>query len=188
MSAADFLFTRSVQRILGAVLADPSRTFYIKELVDIADRGNGGVQRQIEKLLQAGVLVEQPRRGRQRVVCVNTDFFLYPELVNIARKSFGLREPLLRALEPFTADIDEAFVFGSIAKGSDSARSDVDLAVIGRAPLLEVSEALLAAEQEIGRPIHLSLYAPEEWQELVANDTIVARIAQSPKLEVIKHA
>ncbi len=188
MSAADFLFTRSVQRVLAAVLADPPRAFYIRELVILADSGNGGVQRQIEKLLQAGVLVEEPRRGRQRLVRANTGFFLYPELVSIARKSFGLREPLLRALEPFTADIEEAFVFGSVAKGADTVHSDVDLAVIGRAALADISMALLAVEQEIGRHVHLSLYEPDEWQELVANDSVVAQIARSPKLELIKHA
>jgi predicted nucleotidyltransferase len=188
MSSADFLFTRTVQRVLAATLPSPSKSFFMRELVALANGGKGNAQRQIEKLIEAGVLLEDERRGRQRSIRANTEFFLYPELSSIARKSFALREPLLRALAPFEADIEEAFVFGSIAKGADTARSDIDLAVIGRASLAELSAAMLAVEQELGRPVHLSLYDPDEWRELVAADPVMAQIAQSPKLGLIKHA
>lgn len=188
MSSADFLFTPTVQRVLGATLANPDRSFLLSELLDLAAGGRGGAQQQIERLLQAGVLTEEPRRGRQRSIRANKNFFLFEELSSIARKSFGVKEPLMRALEPFRDDIQEAFVFGSVAKGSDTSRSDIDLAVVGRVSLREATNALLQVEQELGRPIHLSLYDPEEWEELVSNDPVVARIAEGPKLELIPHA
>ena len=188
MSSADFLFTPTVQRVLGATLANPERSFLLSELLNLASGGRGGAQQQIERLIEAGVLVEEPRRGRQRSIRANKDFFLFEELSSIARKSFGVKEPLTRALEPFEADIEEAFVFGSVAKGSDTGRSDIDLAVIGHASLRDVTNALLKVEQELGRPVHLSLYDPEEWAELVSNDPVVARIADSPRLELIRHA
>jgi uncharacterized protein len=188
MAAADFLFTPTVQKVLGATLSHPGKTFTLRELIALAAKGRGGTQQQIEKLLEAGVLLEEPRRGRQRSIRANTEYFLYPELSSIMRKSFGVREPLCRALEPFVKDIEEAFVFGSVAKGSDSAASDIDLAVIGRASLMELTTAISKVEKELGRPIHLSFYDPEEWRELVATDPVVARINESPKLELIHHA
>jgi predicted nucleotidyltransferase len=160
----------------------------LSELLTIAAGGRGGAQQQIERLLHAGVLMEESRRGRQRTIRANKDFFLFPELSSIARKSFGLKEPLLRALQPFAADIEEAFVFGSVATGSDTGRSDIDLAVIGRASLRELTNVLHQVEQELGRPIHLSLYDPEEWRQLVADDHVVAQIAQGPRLELMRHA
>jgi len=188
MGAADFLFTPTVQKVLGATLSHPDRAYTLRELMALAGMGRGGTQQQIEKLLEAGVLVEEPRRGRQRSIRANTDYFLYPELRSIARKSFGVKEPLCRALEPFAGDIEEAFVFGSVAKGSDSSRSDIDLAVIGRASLMELTAAISEVERELGRPIHMSFYDPEEWRELKATDPVVARINESPKLELINHA
>ena len=187
MSSADFLFTPTVQRVLAATLANPDRSFLLSELLDLAAAGRGGAQQQIERLLQAGVLSEEPRRGRQRSIRVNKDFFLFDELSSIARKSFGVKEPLMRALEPFGDSIREAFVFGSVAKGSDNGRSDIDLAVIGRVALREVTNALLDLEQELGRPIHLSLYDPEEWEELISSDQVMAQIAKGPKLELIRN-
>jgi predicted nucleotidyltransferase len=188
MGAADFLFTPSVQKVLAATLTHPERSFTLRELMSMAGKGRGGTQQQIERLLAAGVLVEEARRGRQRSIKANTEFFLYPELSSIARKSFGVREPLLHALEPFAKDIREAFVFGSVAKGTDGPRSDVDLAVIGTVSLIDLNRALHETESGLGRSIHLSLYEPEEWREFIQSDPVIAQIAQGPKMELIKHA
>jgi predicted nucleotidyltransferase len=188
MSTADFLFTPTVQRVLAATLPRPEQTYTLDELLVLAAGGRGSVQKQIERLLAAGVLTEEPRRGRHRSIKANADYFLYPELSSIARKSFGLAEPLKEALRRFSPDIEEAFVFGSVAKGTDTQRSDVDLAVVGSAPLLELSEAVHKLEHELGRAIHLNLYAPDEWRELVERDPIVAQIAQGPKLRLLPDA
>ncbi len=134
MSAADFLFTPSMQRVLGVAFADPEHSFTLNELLAHAGGGNGGGQRQIERLLAAGVLQEGPRRARQRCIKVNTTFFLYPELRAIVSKSFGLAEPLRAVLAPFHTQIDEAFVFGSVAKGTDTHASDIDLIVVAMHP------------------------------------------------------
>ncbi len=186
MSIADFLLTPSLQRVLAATLPHPERAFMLEELLTLADAGRGSAQKQIEKLLEAGVLREEPRRGRHRSIKANPQHLLYPELRSIARKSFALAEPLKEALERFAEDIEEAFVFGSVAKGMDTERSDVDLAVIGTASLLDLSDAVHHVEQELGRAIHLSLYAPDEWRELISQDPVVAQIAQGPKLQLIQ--
>jgi uncharacterized protein len=188
MGAADFLFTPSVQRVLSATLAHPEKSFTLRELLSLAATGRGSTQQQIEKLLEAGVLQEEPRRGHQRSIRANKDFFLYPELSSIVRKSFGVREPLQRALEPFASEIQEAFVFGSVAKGTDTATSDIDLVVVGHVPLAELNEALDVTEQELRRPIHVSMYEPEEWQALVTSDPVVSQIAEGAKLMVVSNA
>ena len=112
MSAADFLLSPGMQKVLGSVFAAPKRSFTLNELLDRAAGGRGNSQRQIERLIAAGVLAEEPRRARQRSIKANTGFFFYPELRSIALKSFGLAEPLREALKPFEHEIEEAFVFG----------------------------------------------------------------------------
>lgn len=187
MSAVDFLFTSGVQRVLAATLPHPDRAYTMRELLAIAASGRGNTQRQIDKLLISGVLKEDPRRGRVRSIRANTGFFLYPELSSIARKSFALTEPLERALRPFAAGIQEAFVFGSVAKAEDTERSDIDLVVVGTAPLLDLSEAMHRVEGELGRAVHLSLYTPNEWLALLDKDPVMVQIAQGPRLNLDVH-
>ena len=188
MSAADFLLTPGMQKVLGLVFSHPERGFTLNELLARAGGGHGSSQRQIERLITAGVLEEGPRRARQRCIKANTGYFLYPELRSIALKSFGLAEPLLDALKPFEPEIQECFVFGSVAKGTDTHHSDIDLIVVGDAPLMALTDAMFNVEQEIGRAIHLSLYAPAEWASLKQTDPVLAQISEASKIRILPRA
>lgn len=188
MAVADFLLTPGMQKVLAAAYGDPERSFTLNELLALAGGGHGSSQGQIERLIAAGVLEEGPRRARQRCIKANTDFFFYPELRSIAMKSFALAEPLRKALEPFRSRINEAFVFGSIAKGTDTHRSDVDLIVVGRVALMKLSTAMLELEKTIGRPIQLNLYTYNEWLQLKRTDAVIAQILNAPRIQIFPHA
>ena len=136
-------------------------------------------------LLEAGVLTEGPRRARQRAIRANTNYFLFDELRSIALKTFALKEPLQAALQPFKHQIQEAFVFGSIAKQTDTAQSDIDLIIIGNAPLLAITEVISQAEQALKRTINMSLYEPDEWAALKSNDPVLVQIANGPKIRIL---
>lgn len=185
MGLADFLFTPTLQKVLGATLLHPDRSFTLRELLRLADSGRGSAQKQVERLIDSGVLLEDARRGIQRSIRANTEFIFYSELRSIARKSFGAVEPLKEALTPFAKEIRSAFVFGSVAKGTDSYRSDIDMIVVGNVSLLELSEALHEAETKLMRPINFSLYEHSEWTSLVESDNVVAQIANGVTLKVL---
>lgn len=182
---ADFMFTPGMQRVLAVTLLNPERPFSLRELIRLSGGGRGSAQRYIDQLVAVGVFREDERRGGQRSIRANPNFALYPELLSIARKSFAVVEPLKEALEPFRSQIKTAFVFGSIAKGTDTGLSDIDLIMVGRAPLLEVTEALHAAEPRTTRPINFSLYAPGEWKQLLESDAVVAQIVHGATLPIL---
>jgi predicted nucleotidyltransferase len=173
--------------VLGATLLQPERSFTLQELLRVAATGRGSTQLQIDHLVQAGVLQDEPRRGRQRSIRANTSFIFYPELTSIARKSFALAEPIKEALAAFSSQITEAFLFGSVVKGTDTEKSDVDLIVIGTASLLELTEVMHKVEQSLGRPIHFSLYEPAEWSALLQSDPVVTQIANGPKIRILPY-
>jgi predicted nucleotidyltransferase len=54
----------------------------------------------------------------------------FEELLGLVLKTSGLVDVLRAALAPLAANIDQAFVYGSVAKGKDTANSDIDLMVI----------------------------------------------------------
>ncbi len=188
MSSVDFLFTPTVQRVLGVVLAHPDQSFTLQDLLRRAAAGRGSAQQQIDRLVEAGVLKEEPRRGRQRSIRANTAFFLYPELRSIALKTFGLAEPVRDALKPYADRIDEAFIFGSVVRGSDTGTSDIDVMIVGTVPPLELFEATTRLQQQLGRKVQLNVYEPPEWRDLMRNDPVVSQIVNGPKLQVLPHA
>lgn len=182
MSSIDFMFTPTVQRVLQATLMNPDRRYSLAALLDIANTGRGSTQKQIERLLAAGVLKESREFGRLRQIYANQDYFLYAELCSIAKKTFGLAEPIRDALKPFQQLIDEAFIFGSVAKSNDSGASDIDLMIIGKVAVLEISEAMHTLEAKLGRPINFTVYTRNEWAKLVLKDPIAKQILDGPTL------
>lgn len=188
MSSIDFMFTLTVQRVLRATLLHPERRYSLAALLDIANTGRGSTQKQIERLLDAGVLKENREFGRLRQIYANKDFFLYPELLSIAKKTFGITEPLRDALNPFSETIEEAFVFGSVATKNDTGSSDIDLMIIGKVCILDISESIHTLEGQLGRPINFSIYTRNEWAKLLKKDPICQQISEAPKLVLLSNA
>ncbi len=188
LSAIDFLFTPTVQRALAATLINPEQSFTLQDLLRKAATGRGSAQHQIDRLVDAGVLVEEPRRGRQRSIRANTDYFLYAELRSIALKTFGLLEPIGQALHAHAAHIEEAFIFGSVVKGTDTGKSDIDVMVVGEVPPLELFDIANQLRQDVGRAVQFHSYAPTEWRDLVKSDPVVSQIVNGPRLQVLPHA
>jgi predicted nucleotidyltransferase len=186
MSAVDFMFPPPVQRILGATLLHPERAYMVKELIKRSGAGVGNTRRHLDALIATGILQEMPRQGRERSIRANPAHFLFADLQNIARKTFGLAEPVREALAPFAPDIEQALIFGSVVSGHDTANSDIDLIVVGPASLLmALSESLRQAEASLGRRIHLSLYEEQEWAHLRQTDSVVSQILAGDTLTVL---
>jgi predicted nucleotidyltransferase len=188
VSSVDFLFTPTVQRVLGVTLTNPNQSFSLQGLLRRAATGRGSAQQQIDRLVHAGVLVEEPRRGRQRSIRANTEFFLYAELRSIALKTFGLIEPVRQALQAYADRIEEAFIFGSVVKGTDTGKSDIDVMVVGTVPQLELFGAASQLHQDLGRVVQFNVYEPSEWRDLVKSDPVVSQIVNGPKLQVMPYA
>jgi predicted nucleotidyltransferase len=183
---AGALFTPVQQRILGLLFGQPERRFQSAELIRLADSGTGAVHRQLQRLAGAG-LVTVTRDGNQKYYQAKRDSPIFPELHGLALKTIGLAEPLKTALEPLAERIDLAFVYGSVAKGTDRAGSDIDLLVVSDGVSYpDLYEALRDAEQTLARPVNPTVLTGREWREKrAARDSFVQRISTQPKLMLL---
>jgi predicted nucleotidyltransferase len=184
MSIADFMFTPREQRVLSLVLSAPERSFNLAELMSRSGAGSGAGQHTVRRLSEAGVLRES-RMGNQRLFQANADFPLYPELRSICAKSFGLAGMLREAVAPLIDEIDEAFVFGAVARGTDTAGSAIDLMVVGRVSLTHLLDQLAPLDAALGRPVHANLHHSAEWMVLSRDDRVVRAILESPTIRIV---
>jgi predicted nucleotidyltransferase len=181
----DWLIPARLRRLLAALVLHPEKDYSFNELIRVADVGNRGGQMAIQSLVNDCVITES-RVGNQRRFRVNTAYPLYGELRAICLKTFGVADPIREALGKFDG-IEEVFVFGSVARGDDRADSDIDVMAIGEADPFKWNDCACALEQQLGRPVHFSLYEREEWQRLVATDPVIQAINDGPKLMVIEN-
>ena len=163
-SLADALFSSTRQRVLGLLFGQPQRSFFATEIINRVGAGSGAVQRELQGLEESG-LVTVARVGNQKHYQANASAPIYAELCSLIRKTVGLAEPVRQALEPARDRIDLALLYGSVAKGQDSAASDIDVLLVSDALTLEnVFQLLEGAEKMLARKISPTLYTKAEFQ------------------------
>jgi predicted nucleotidyltransferase len=114
---------------------------------------------------------------------------IYEELAGIFRKTSGLVDVLREALRPLADRIAVAFVFGSMATGTQHVGSDVDIFILGRISLLDVVKALAQAQERLAREMNPVVMSKKKFLEAQkANDRFVRRILDEPKLFVVSDA
>jgi predicted nucleotidyltransferase len=183
---AGALFTGTQRRVLGLLFGQPGRSFYANELIGLAGIGSGAVQRELARLTAAGLITVRAV-GVQRFYQANPDSPLFTELCGVIQKTVGLADPLRAALMKLRSQIDGAFVFGSVAKGEDSASSDIDVMLISDTlQYADVFAELESAGEVLGRAVNPTILSRKELAKRVKNDSaFVTRVLSQPKIWLI---
>ena len=152
-------------------------------MLRLTGAGKGALQRELARLESAG-LVRVAQVGNQKRYQANREAPIYEELRGIVLKTFGLAFVLREALSPVADRVRAAFVFGSVAKGSDHAGSDVDVLVISDALTYgDVLGALEPAEARLGRKVNPVIYTLDDWQRRRAEgNAFVSRVMKGAKI------
>lgn len=167
MAMLEKLFTSRVRvRLLTLFLTHPAEAFYIRQLARLTGETYNNVRQELQNLAQLGLILSE-RRANATFYQANADHFLFPELKRIILKTEAVGDRLREALSPLR-DIRAAFIYGSTAKGTELASSDIDLMVIGDVNLDALDSTIDRIEEEIGRTVNYTLFGVEEWRERVA--------------------
>jgi len=182
-SLAHTLFSRAQLRVLGVLFGEPNRSFRVTDVIRLANSGAGAVQRELKKLAAAKLIELKPDKTYQ----ANSASPIFRELKSIIRKTVGLLDPLRDALAPVRSKISFAFVYGSIAKGTDTAKSDIDVMIVGSGvSYSDVFLNLERAERELRRPVNPTILTDEEWvKRLSQRSSFLNNVIQQPKLFII---
>ncbi len=183
---ADALFAKVQQRVLGVLFGNPRRSFYANEIIALARSGTGAVPRELRRR-EAARLVTVTRVGNQKHNQANAGSPVFEELRALVLKTVGLADVLRAALAPMSRDIRAAIVYGSVAKGQDTATSDIDLMVVSdRVTHADLFAALEQATAQLGRKIAPTIYSSRELAKRVKQEhAFVTRVLAQPKLWLI---
>jgi predicted nucleotidyltransferase len=185
-SLADALFTTTQQRVLALIFGQPGRSFYASELIERTGSGSGAVQRELKRLASSG-LVTVKRIGNQKHYQANPDSPVFEELSSLVKKTVALVEPIREALASLVDRIDLAVLYGSVAKGTDTAASDIDILIVGDGLTLEdIYSALAPVEAALERKISPTLYTRKEFADRkAANNPFLSRVLSGEHLTLI---
>jgi predicted nucleotidyltransferase len=177
MLANSTLFSQPQSKVLAWVFGQPERWYHIQELIRLTSLASASLQREIKRLHLAGLVVEE-RIGNLRRVKANTQSPIFQDLANLVRKTSGIVPAVSSALAPLEAQLQLALIFGSVAKGTEHAGSDIDVLLVSESlQLSDVLTLLLPLEEQLGRRIEIKLYTQEEFAQRRAEPgSVVQRI------------
>lgn len=189
ISLSDALFSTTQQKVLALLFGEPHRSFYTNEIARWANVGKGSVMRELDRLHKSGILTVT-RQGNQNHYQANPECPIFEELSGLVRKTLGIPGQLRNALRPMADQLSQAFIYGSIAKGSEHAGSDIDLMLIGEnLSYADVMELLLPLEEQLGRTINPTLYSAVDWADKKnANHSFVVRVEEQPRIDLLNQS
>ena len=164
----DLLFGRTRGAILALLYGHADQSFYTRQIAREVDASVGAVQRELENLSKVGLIVRSAVGG-QVFYQANRNAPIFPEMRGIVSKTVGVFSVLRSALQSLSTQIVVAFVYGSVARDQETAQSDVDLLVVGKATLDKTLSQLSTVEKKIGRPINPTVYSVSEFKSKLAS-------------------
>jgi predicted nucleotidyltransferase len=183
---ADALLTKTQQKVLQLLYGRPDRSFYTKEILRLTGMGVHTIKRELDRMEAAGILTRS-KLGNQIHFQANPACPLYEELVSIVKKTVGVVDVLVETLAPVADDIIVAFVYGSVAKGSERPASDVDLMIVAnQLDYTELMGLFLPAGEILKRPINPTVYTHVEFEnKLKQGNHFLKKVLAQEKIPII---
>jgi predicted nucleotidyltransferase len=184
-STSDVLFPGYRRRVLELLLLRPEESLHGREIARRTGLPPGTLTRELHLLADAGLLTGE-RRGNQTLYGANRSSPIYNELASILRKTSGFADVVAEPLKQLADEIHVAFIFGSVARGTESTGSDIDVLIIGSVDFGAVVTALHSPEQQLAREINPKIFSSSEWRKkLKERNAFVKDVLSKPKIFLI---
>jgi predicted nucleotidyltransferase len=167
------------------LLLHPEESLHGREIARRTGLPAGTLTRELKRLADVGLL-KRDRRGNQLIYSANRSSPIFSELAGILRKTSGLADVVAAALEPLSGRINVALIFGSVARGTETEGSDVDVLIIGSVDFGTIIDALHPAQQQLAREINPKVFTAAEWKsKLTAKNPFVLDVLANTKIFLI---
>ena len=152
-------------RVLAWLLLEPSREQPIAQLAQVAGVAQPNVLREVNRLVDAGLLTER-RAGNTRLVRANTESPYFEPLVAILARSYGPASVVPQVLGDVPG-VEQVVLIGSWAErylGTPGPPPrDVDVVVVGDADRRRLRAANRELEERLGQPVQVTRVPAVEW-------------------------
>lgn len=185
---ATTLFGKTRRNVLAKLFLEPQRAFRLRELARLTGISPGSVQHELRQLVAADI-ASRDEGGGLVTYRANPRCPIFEALRTIVEKTSGIDDLVREALRPATGKIRFAFIYGSIAKGVNRARSDLDLLLVGSIEFPDLVRLLAPVEDRIGREISPRLFSEKEFrQRLKRRDRFLTAVMEGPRIALLGNA
>ncbi|MGH2620405.1 MAG: nucleotidyltransferase domain-containing protein [Anaerolineales bacterium] len=180
------LFTSQArQDVLELLFLNTPKRYYLREIASLTQHPVRAIQRELARL-EAGGLLTGSAEGNRKYYQANRESPIFPELKALMIKTVGLGDLLRKHLRKSESSIRVAFLFGSYARGSEDATSDIDLMVIGEITGRALARLIAPAREILRREVNAVILPSSELRRRLAEEGNFMRdVLEEPKVFLI---
>jgi len=157
------LFVSKVRiKLLKVFLANPGKSFYVRELVRATKEEINAVRRELSRMQKNGI-VSSEWRGNRRYYKFREDCLFYPELSRMISKTSGLGGALIKNRAKL-GKIKYAMLTGDFIKGKRPGTKEVVLLIVGKIVLPQLTSLVKTEEARRGFEINYTVMGEEEFE------------------------
>jgi DNA-binding transcriptional ArsR family regulator len=151
---------------------NPDQQAYLRELAEEIGSSPSHVKGELQNLTNAGLL-DSRKEGRQIFFRANKRHPLFGELHSMVQKAMGM-DQILDSIVMRLGDLDRAFLVGDAAEGKDT--GIIDLVLIGNIDMENLNDLVAKTEKYINRKIRSLVLSLDEFDDLVNQGVLKARL------------
>lgn len=171
-------------KALGYFFINPHAKKYINELAKILELDPANLDKKLKFLEKEGILASTIE-GNQKYYFLNKKYPLLKEVKKIYKAKYGLENILAQILEDLKG-LEEAYIFGSYAKGEIGQESDIDLLLIGGHSSIEAIKKIHKLQNSLQRQINIVNLSEEEFnRRKKENDEFISNIFEDKVIKII---
>lgn len=172
------------RQILQTFFARPAVVRHVRELARELGWSPTVVGEELDRLERTGILTSE-RIGRARRYRVDEQSAIAEVVRSLVQKTIGVEARIRDAIADLPG-VEQAFLYGSYARGEDRATSDLDLFVIGHVDQEQLSDRLTETERELGRDVNVTSYSRAELEQLQRDgDLFVTRVLEGQRVPLV---
>jgi hypothetical protein len=184
--AVAFWGSRTLPLVLAHLTEDPYEELTLSQLQAALGANRESLHRALQRAVATGVVTRR-RVGNQYVYRADESSPLYPEVRSLCSKMLGPEGVLASALGAAgPGKVEQAFIYGSTARGTARRVSDIDVMVLGGVSDFDLADILRDAFQRIPRTVNAFAYTRREVEDGMAHgNAFLLEVWAQPKVMLV---
>jgi len=181
---SDLIVSKVRVKLLKIFLSQSKEMFYVRQLTRITKEEINAIRRELLNLTNIGLLGSE-KRGNRLYYFVKTSYALYPELTNLVTKSAGVGRLVIKDRSKL-GFVKYAFISLKLSRGLERDSEDVDLMIVGKVIMPQVSVLVKDMEKDLNTEINYSCMTEEEFSYRKSHkDPFIIKVLLQPRITLI---
>jgi predicted nucleotidyltransferase len=176
--------SKELRLILLYFFLNPAKKYYAAELAEKMKLDPSNTVKALRRVVKEGILAKE-KRGGHWFYSLNADYPMINETKKIFLFKYGLSEMLKKKLQTIEG-LEEAYIYGSYAKGNLEAESDIDILLIGNHQAEQAIRIFVGLQEYFDREFNSIDMTREEFDKRKRNkDEFIDNIFKGKHIRIL---